>query len=388
MQLLEFNLIDLYDLSNEEIEQGDGLNSTINRFETEDYIRHAKVEYKPNSYFNKGVFEFIVKYRRGINYAAGKKIRDAKRRNQLSEHTVRIRPKFELNSLEELENVEIDLHCTCNDFLYVFMDMAYNGYKQMAGKIAKYGMVPSTGGVGKAHVRNPNNRGALCKHSLLVVERIMYDQDPSLLNKMASDIKDRFGKESFQVRTAPGEDDLIQFDDKFYDENGRPKHRSKIAIARKKKIQQIINLIRETEHIGLRDFRGSFEDGYSDFRESIMQMLLDFDSYYIGKADSENKAVTKYLPNDYEDAYDELNYQLDRAKDIIEYSNDLTDDSVNYAINNMSDDEIDKANDLLDFDFDKLLKTDPNDLDNLLGESFVHISNFKNFKHVRQKTTE
>lgn len=377
MLLLEFNLIDLYELSDEQIIQGKGLNPTINRFFTQNYIRDYKVVYKENSYYNKGVFEFVVSGMRGTHYATNKKIKDPERVNTLSSHIVKIRPKYELNNLDELENTEVDIYCNCNDFKYVFMDMAYKGYKSMASKISKYGIVPvSIGGDTTAYIRNPYNKGALCKHALLTVERIMYDQDPYLLDKMEKDILDRVERSVPVLRTKPGEDDLIQFDDQFYDRDGKLKHKSKITISRDKKIQQLRFLIKDAEDNGLRNYTGDFDTAFDSFKQNILQTLMDFDSYYINKANEENIVETKYLPDNYQDSYDDLSYEVDRIKSIVSYKNAIPDDLLNFAFDSMDDSDIDDiTKDLFGDNFDE-------DIDKLLGEN-LHIFNYENFKNKR-----
>lgn len=395
MLLLEFNLDDLIDLSDEEINQGDDLSPTINRLNTASFIQNHVIIYKENTFYNSGIFQFKVIGRRPNAYGSDENglryVRDKSRVGTKSEHIIQIRPKTEMKSIDDLATVEVDLSCTCKDFQYVFMNMAYRGYRRgFGGKIQEYGLVPVSGSgrYGEdANIRNPDHMGALCKHALLVADTLLSASDSYILKKMDADIQDRAGTIEVKGVTTerPGEGELIQFEDKFYDRNGKLKHKSKIKKARDKKIQQIIELIKDTEYSGLPSYRGNFASSFEDFKKNMLQILVDFDAYYINKAEEEGVDETKYLPDDYQDSYDDLDFDLDRAYSVIDYSTDFDDNVINYALKDMDDESIDDLDAYLkkvlstDFDIDKLIGSDfEDDISKLIGEN-KYIKNYKSF---------
>jgi len=398
-KLNEFNVNDLYSFSDEEIHQSDGF-KTINRRVTSDYINSYSVSYEANSYYNRGEIEFTVRGRRqemrkignrvvyGFKDGEYKYIKDPKRAKGTANHTVIIKPKHQIDEVDDLNKLDVDIYCSCNDFRYVFMNMAYNGHKMLANKINEYGLVPISYGSDDqpAVLRNPHNMGALCKHVLLVIEQLKIDR--SLRKRIQKDITDRRDSMlgDLPVTELP-KDDLVDFKDRYYDRDGRLKHKSKIKLSRDKKIQQVIDLIRETEYSGLKNYKGDFESSYDDFRKNMLQILMDFDSVYLEKAEKEGSPDTKYLPDNYQFSYDDISYELDKAMSVISYSTDMTDATIDHSLDKFDDDEIDAIDRGLDTILDPNYSIDDlfnsggdNVFDKLLGESFKHINNYKDFK--------
>jgi hypothetical protein len=405
MELFEFNMQDLYDLSNTEIDQYKGYAPSINRQVTKDFIDNYTVSYNENSYYNTGILEFEVRGNRNLiyGYKDGYPMFNPKNRlRDESIHTVRIKPKTELTNIDDLNNVDVDIFCDCNDFRYVFMDKAYKGFVGMAGSLQKYGLVPITSysrsliryldkfsnfsGREDAPVRNPNNKGALCKHLLLVIDKLIVNPDITLLEQIQANIEDRVSTEVFTLDI--DNNDNLQFDKRFYDSNGKLKHKSKIIQLRNSKIKQLENIIIDAMYgTTTFTFKGSLVDNIEDFKTNLIQNLVEYDSYYIEKASLENKNVNEYLPDDFEKDYALLAMKVDELAanlDFKEFEKDV--DSIMVMDTQFDDETLDKidryVNDISDEDdnIDDILYGE-DDFGNIFEGKYI--KNFNNFKNSK-----
>lgn len=401
-------LQELYAISNTKIAQGNGYADTIKRVDldnfqgTKEFIEHYTVTYNQNSYYNTGIFTFEIRGKRPLlyGYKDGKPMFARNRKRLLEEavHEVRIKPKTVIYNADELQQVDVDIFCTCNDFRYVFMYMAYKGFvKAPYNAIKTYGLVPvdktdlkrysddsnHLSGREDAPIRNPFSQGALCKHSLLVIDRLMYDIDFNLIDSMQQDILDRNSTDVptyFEV----ADNDNFKTDAQYYDRNGKLKNKSQIILARKSKIAQLKNIIYDLKFGVPSYFIKGGVTNFDALKTVIVGQLVEWDAYYINKAEIENELATKYLPDLYELDYIELADDIESLRYEIDFKNTVTDDTISSYLDSLDDKKKKDLDDLLailsnpDFNLDDLL-----DNNNLLDSIFEnkYIKSYNNYLH-------
>ena len=224
------------------------------------------VEYVRNSYYHSGIFRFIIRT-------------EANPRGGSSEYEMMIKPRVAPNSYNDLiSNVNVEIFCSCNDFRFTFMNLAYKAIH----KLSKFGIFPirdriinsdefaysytkyniQTGntehhnidawnhsslpryrfiqdtGREDAPTKNPQQRGALCKHLIMLFDGLLDSSfgDSDLINE---EIIKRKGENveyhhSYQSQKGQyyGE----------YDINDRPNTKNRIIEIRENKVRDVLSI--------------------------------------------------------------------------------------------------------------------------------------------------
>ena len=374
----EANLFDIQNKTSDVIGQLPDPYDTSRYMSRQDTLADSNsynIEYIENSYLYNGILRFRVSgYSRASKKKQEKYIESSMGGNYQKsnfpdlvpvEYTVHIKPitntgftnqLLDLESISDLASCDIEVFCTCRDFRYTFMNMAYKAAEYSVFN-TRYGIFPiqkadAVGGLVRyskkysqysgseeSNVRNPLNSGSVCKHILAVLNLFSdpYGVFGSDINTINDEIEKR--KESNRPILKIEHEDLFS---KYTDSTGMPVGRQRIDKERRRKIATIKRLVSDIEenNFNANLYGLTYTDDLDELGFALKQDLANYDEYYRNKVREEkieilNKLQTetdpdkieelenkfsslrdenKYLPDNWETVYSDIDYMISELK--------------------------------------------------------------------------